>query len=53
MGGEALSVALAGEVQEWFGEEVEIYNEYGPTETTVGSLLHRYEREREQRVSVP
>ena len=53
VGGEALSVGLAREVQEWFGEEVDNYNEYGPTETTVGCLLHRYEGEQEQRVSVP
>ena len=36
-----------------FGREVAIYNEYGPTEAVVGCMIHRFDPEHDQLVSVP
>ncbi|HSF42931.1 MAG TPA: amino acid adenylation domain-containing protein, partial [Thermoanaerobaculia bacterium] len=53
VGGEALSSALARQVEDSFGGEVEIFNEYGPTEATVGCMLHRFARSEQEGGSVP
>ncbi|AIQ12433.1 non-ribosomal peptide synthetase [Paenibacillus durus] len=53
VGGEDLKSDLARAVYESFGHHIEIYNEYGPTETVVGCMIHRYDPEKDDRVSVP
>ncbi|MCA9737285.1 MAG: amino acid adenylation domain-containing protein, partial [Gemmatimonadetes bacterium] len=53
LGGEDLKGPLAAAVHDAFGGAVEILNEYGPTEATVGCMLHRFDRERDARGSVP
>jgi len=53
VGGEDLRTALAKEVYDSFGGDIEIFNEYGPTETVVGCMLHKYDPEADLRVSVP
>ncbi|HZF10731.1 MAG TPA: amino acid adenylation domain-containing protein [Thermoanaerobaculia bacterium] len=53
VGGEALSAALARQVEASFGDRVEIYNEYGPTEATVGCMLHRFGADDRRRAFVP
>jgi amino acid adenylation domain-containing protein/thioester reductase-like protein len=53
VGGEDLRTELARQVHDSFGGNVEIYNEYGPTETVVGCMIYKYDRSRDNRVSVP
>ena len=53
VGGEALSGALAADVERSFGGAVEILNEYGPTEATVGCMLHRFGGDDGRRAGVP
>ncbi len=53
LGGENLETALAADIHDLFGGGVDIYNEYGPTETVVGSMIHRFDREKDNGVSVP
>ncbi|HZF13268.1 MAG TPA: amino acid adenylation domain-containing protein, partial [Thermoanaerobaculia bacterium] len=53
VGGEALSAALAGQIEKSFDDQVEIYNEYGPTEATVGCMLHRFGPDDRRRAFVP
>ncbi|HSS49866.1 MAG TPA: amino acid adenylation domain-containing protein, partial [Thermoanaerobaculia bacterium] len=53
VGGEALSSALARQVEDSFGGEVEIFNEYGPTEATVGCMVHRFARPEHEGGFVP
>jgi amino acid adenylation domain-containing protein/non-ribosomal peptide synthase protein (TIGR01720 family) len=53
VGGEDLKTSLAAKIQQNFGERLSIFNEYGPTETVVGCMIHRYDRVKDQRNSVP
>jgi len=53
VGGEDLRTELARQVHDSFGGNVEIYNEYGPTETVVGCMIYKYDRRRDNGVSVP
>ena len=53
LGGEPLSVALASEFQEHYGEVLKIYNEYGPTEATIGCIVHKFDMERDKGSEVP
>lgn len=53
VGGEDLKVSLAKEIYTSFDGNIEIYNEYGPTETVVGCMIHKYDFDRDLRVSVP
>ncbi|MCP4214544.1 MAG: AMP-binding protein, partial [bacterium] len=54
VGGEELETALAEDIFQTFGRNIEIYNEYGPTETVVGSTIHKYEsmQDKERTVSI-
>ena len=45
VGGEALDTALAREIYNKFGGNVDIYNEYGPTEATIGCMIHKFDPE--------
>lgn len=53
VGGEDLKVALAKDVYNSFGKNIEILNEYGPTETVVGCMIYKYDEEKDKSVSVP
>lgn len=53
VGGEDLKTSLAAGARRSFGSNLEIYNEYGPTETVVGCMIHRYDRAKDRRISVP
>ncbi|MBD8496924.1 non-ribosomal peptide synthetase/type I polyketide synthase [Paenibacillus arenosi] len=53
VGGEALSTVLARDIYRLFDGKVAIYNEYGPTEATVGCMIHKFDVERDERLSVP
>lgn len=53
VGGEDLKVNIAKNIHQSFNGKVEIYNEYGPTETVVGCMIHKYECEKDKRISVP
>lgn len=53
VGGEDLKVSLAKDIHESFSGNVELFNEYGPTETVVGCMIHKYNYERDTRISVP
>lgn len=53
VGGEDLKAALAKEVYNSFGKNIEILNEYGPTETVVGCMIYKYDEEKDKGVSVP
>lgn len=53
VGGEDLKVELAKEIYNSFKGNVEIYNEYGPTETVVGCMIHKYDINKDLKVSVP
>ena len=53
VGGEDLRTELARQIYDSFGGRVEIYNEYGPTETVVGCMIYKYDRYRDNGVSVP
>lgn len=53
VGGEDLKVSLAKEILNSFGKDIEICNEYGPTETVVGCMIHIYNEEKDNGISVP
>ncbi len=53
VGGEDLKVSLAKDIHNSFNGNIEIFNEYGPTETVVGCMIHQYDYERDNRISVP
>lgn len=53
VGGDDFKSELAREISTAIPHPVEIYNEYGPTEATVGCMIHRFDIERDQSVSVP
>ncbi|RAJ26890.1 non-ribosomal peptide synthase protein (TIGR01720 family)/amino acid adenylation domain-containing protein [Pedobacter cryoconitis] len=53
VGGEDLDTNLAAEVYRLYDGTVSLYNEYGPTEATVGCMIHLFNPEQEQRLSVP
>ncbi len=53
VGGEDLKTDVAARTKDRFSREIEIYNEYGPTETVVGCMIHKYNREEDNRISVP
>lgn len=53
VGGEDLKVNLAKEVSDCFHQALEIYNEYGPTETVVGCMIHKFDPQKDKRISVP
>lgn len=53
VGGDDLKVNLAKEIYNSFNDKLEIYNEYGPTETVVGCMIHEYDKEMDNRISVP
>ncbi|ETT55846.1 non-ribosomal peptide synthetase [Paenibacillus sp. FSL H7-689] len=53
VGGEDLKTALALSISRAFDGAVSIYNEYGPTETVVGCMIHKYDPETDDAISVP
>lgn len=53
LGGEDLKTSLARAIHDATGGNLAIYNEYGPTEATVGSMIHRFDPERDRLQSVP
>ncbi|MCP4152514.1 MAG: AMP-binding protein, partial [bacterium] len=53
VGGEELETRLAQEIHENFDGKIEIYNEYGPTETVVGSMIYKYQPEKDKGKTVP
>lgn len=53
VGGDDLKVALARDIYMSFGGKIEILNEYGPTETVVGCMIHKYDFEKNNDLSVP
>ncbi len=53
LGGEDLTVALAGRARSVLGGHIEILNEYGPTEATVGCMIHRFDPATDTGASVP
>ena len=53
VGGEQLTADLAADITDLYGGNVEIYNEYGPTEATIGCMIYPYQRETDNRLSVP
>ncbi|MDX8507704.1 non-ribosomal peptide synthetase [Mesorhizobium captivum] len=53
VGGEDFKAGLAREITNVIPHPIEIYNEYGPTEATVGCMIHRFDIDRDQSVSVP
>jgi amino acid adenylation domain-containing protein len=53
VGGEDFKTTLARDLTRSFSHPIEIYNEYGPTEGTVGSMIHRYDVEKDVASSVP
>lgn len=53
VGGEDLKDELARSIQNNFGLKPAIINEYGPTEATVGCVIHQFNLEDKEGVSVP
>jgi amino acid adenylation domain-containing protein/non-ribosomal peptide synthase protein (TIGR01720 family) len=53
VGGEKLESALAADIMRTFPSLEAIYNEYGPTETTVGSMIYRYDKDKDNSGGVP
>ena len=53
VGGEDFKADLARAVTRQIGRPVAIFNEYGPTEATVGCMIHRFDPDRDQALSVP
>lgn len=53
LGGENLETSAPRALMELWGGDIEVYNEYGPTETAVGCMIHRFNPETDQGVSVP
>lgn len=53
VGGEALEMALAQQIYDSFGGNIEIFNEYGPTEATVGCMIHQFDSVKDNRAFVP
>lgn len=53
VGGDDLKVTLARDIYKSFDKKVEIFNEYGPTETVVGCMIHKYDFEKNNDLSVP
>jgi amino acid adenylation domain-containing protein len=52
VGGEELDSRLCREVEASFGRKIAIYNEYGPTEATVGSMIKKYDSDKDTRERV-
>ncbi len=52
-GGEELKTDTAREIHERFKGNINIFNEYGPTETAVGCMIHRYDPNKDDGLSVP
>jgi len=53
VGGEELESDLARDTYNRFSKEIHIYNEYGPTEATVGCMIYKYNKETDNRRTVP
>ena len=53
VGGEDLGRATALAIHDALGGRAEVLNEYGPTEAAVACMLHRFDRARDSRPSVP
>ena len=53
VGGEDLKTDLARAITRQAGGPIRIYNEYGPTEATVGCMIHRFDVDHDQTLSVP
>lgn len=53
VGGEDLKTLSCQTLLEKFKTKPRIYNEYGPTEATVGCIVHEYDPQSDQDVSVP
>ena len=52
VGGEELKTDTAREIHDRFKGKINIYNEYGPTETAVGCMIHRYDINKDDGMSV-
>ena len=53
VGGEDFKTELARAITTQVGGPIRIYNEYGPTEATVGCMIHCFDAEQDQTLSVP
>lgn len=53
VGGDILTTQSAKDIYDSFEGKIAIYNEYGPTETTVGCMIHQYDIEKDNGISVP
>ncbi|MCP4151676.1 MAG: AMP-binding protein, partial [bacterium] len=53
LGGEALETKSARDTHQRDPGKIEIYNEYGPTEATVGCMIHRYDPQEDNGITVP
>jgi tyrocidine synthetase-3 len=53
LGGEELDARLAKEINENFNGNIEIYNEYGPTESAVGSMIYKFNPQKDNEGTVP
>ncbi|MCK4258429.1 MAG: amino acid adenylation domain-containing protein [Halanaerobiales bacterium] len=53
VGGEELKTDLAADIYKKWNGNIEIFNEYGPTETVVGCMIHQFDIDKDQDVSVP
>ena len=53
VGGEQFTADLAADITALYDGMVEIYNEYGPTEATIGCMIYQYQKDTDNRVSVP
>jgi len=53
VGGEELRYDVASVAQEYFGQDLRIFNEYGPTEATVGCIVHQFDAKQASKATVP
>ena len=53
VGGEDFKTLLARDTMTHFGRPIEIFNEYGPTEAVVGCMVHRFDPDEDNGLSVP
>jgi len=53
VGGEDFKTDLAHAITRQVGRSISIYNEYGPTEATVGCMIHCFDPNKDNALSVP